>query len=50
MVQGDYPAMPFAGRRVGMGEIPSFYGRSIRPPYPAVIRQDGAFISASDAA
>ena len=46
VVQGDYPAMRFAGRRVGMDEIPSFYGQSIRPPYPAVIGQDGTLILA----
>jgi hypothetical protein len=44
VVESDYPVMPFAGRRVDMEEIPNFYGRSILPPYPAAIGQDGAFM------
>lgn len=43
----EEPSMPFAGRRVGMDEIPNFYGRSTLPPYPSFISRDGAFIGAA---
>jgi hypothetical protein len=48
VVQGDYPAMPFAGRRVAMDEIPSFYGRNIHPPFPTTIAQNGALVGAGE--
>jgi hypothetical protein len=41
-------AMPFAGRRVSMDEIPMFYGRNTLPPYPAGISRDGEKIMVGD--
>lgn len=31
----------YARRKVGFSEIPRFYGRTVRPPYPKFIRFDG---------
>ncbi len=36
-------AAPYAGRRVPFNEIPLFYGRSVQPPYPHYVREDGSF-------
>jgi hypothetical protein len=40
---GQRQPMPYAGRSVGFDEIPSFYGRDVRPPYPHYVRHDGTF-------
>ncbi len=40
---GLLDAASYAGRRVPFDEIPLFYGRSVQPPYPRYIREDGSF-------
>lgn len=41
--QSSWRGKRYFGRRVGFDEIPNFYGRSVRPPYPRYIRRDGSF-------
>ncbi len=38
----DLQPMRYTGRRVGFGEIPHFYGQTVKPPYPRYIRADGS--------
>lgn len=40
-VRNVLATMPYEARRVSMFEIPSFYGRSVRPPFPRFIGRDG---------
>lgn len=47
VVSGVGPSMPFAGRHVGMDEIPNFYGRNTTPPYPSCISRNGVVIEAA---
>lgn len=37
----DATSTHYTGRRVDFDEIPNFYGRSVQPPYPRFIQQDG---------
>ncbi|MBI4494720.1 MAG: bis-aminopropyl spermidine synthase family protein [Chloroflexi bacterium] len=34
--------LPLQGRRVEQGQVPDFYGRTVKPPYPRYIREDGS--------
>lgn len=37
----DTPELPWTGRYVNHSEIPNFYGKSVLPPYPHFISEDG---------
>jgi N4-bis(aminopropyl)spermidine synthase len=40
---GDAPPMHYTGRSVTFDEMPMFYGRTVEPPYPHHVTQDGSF-------
>jgi hypothetical protein len=41
----DTSMMPWSGRYVQHTEIPHFYGKSVLPPYPQFIAEDGLEIT-----
>ena len=35
--------LPFQGRQIDTNEMRDFYGRTVKPPFPRYVREDGSF-------